>query len=134
MTISSYTILGTTTTTTVTKSNSNPFAIGHVVNHPPEGVRSNAITTMINFTSKLDLLSKKLEHYIPNIYARSPMILGPSIVDIDTIHMHGFGLLASRDLCNEEILYDYRLSPGADHKYPDWYHICRKDELDNRWS
>ena len=34
--------------------------------------------------------------------------------------MHGMGLLATRSLHNEEIVYDYRLDHGIDG-YPSWY-------------
>jgi len=93
----------------------NPWALAHVVNHPPPGERPNCRTVMINFTQKM--LNKKssaldnLWRYVPNTYARQPSLFGPKVLDRDVILMHGFGLMALRDVRDEELFYDYRLSP-----------------------
>lgn len=86
---------------------------------------------MINFTDKMGLKSAGLDRYVPNTYAREPMLLGPKAMDRDTIAMHGFGLMASRDISNEELFYDYRLSPGK--SYPSWYQPCDEELLKRRW-
>ena len=41
-------------------------------------------------------------------------------------------LVASRDLENEELLLNYRLSPGAER--PDWYTPVDPAEEKRRWS
>jgi len=39
--------------------------------------------------------------------------------DRDAVDMHSMCLIATRDICNEEIFYDYRL---ATSRLPSWYH------------
>ena len=51
----------------------------------------------------------------------------------DSIFMHSMRLLAAKDVQNEELFYDYRLSSGSDESHPKWYSIINKEELDNRW-
>ena len=106
--------------TVLNGENSNPFAIGHIANHPPKGVQPNCSTTMVNF---FEYSNDSLSKYIPNMYGRDPMFLGPGLFDRKKIVMHGFGLLAMRDIQNEECFYDYRLKLGQNHSYPDWYHV-----------
>jgi len=115
---------------------SNPFAIAHIANHPPRGVTPNCWTTMIDYHSTRIDGGGSLEKYVPNTYARPPKLIGPNLFDGSNsegpIFMHGFGLVASRDICNEELYYDYRLSPGKfGTSYPDWYHEFDKT---NRWT
>jgi len=111
---------------------SNPWAVGHIVNHPPRNVVPNCRTVMVNFTEKMKLEASGLGRYVPNTYAREPMLSGPKALDRDLITMHGFGLMAARDLSNEELFYDYRLSPGNE-PYPKWYYPCDEESLKNRW-
>ena len=47
-----------------------------------------------------------------------PMMMGPQAVDKDSIFMHSMRLLAAKDVQNEELFYDYRLSSGSDESYP----------------
>ena len=87
---------------------------------------------MIDFKNVAD------RRYIPNTYAKPPMILGSKLMEEkdDKVFMHGFGLVASRDLTNEELFYDYRLSPATNKGggvYPPWYHVCDPDQVNNRW-
>lgn len=119
--------------TVLNHSGSNPWAIAHIANHPPPFSKLNCRTVFLNFTQKMKLKPNSLSRYIPNTYARQPMMLGQKALDRDVITMHGFGLMAARDVCNEELFYDYRLSPGPNGIYPDWYHICDKEEHANRW-
>merc|ERR1712028_215712 len=61
-----------------------------------------------------------LRRYIPNTYARQRnKSLMSSLLDQDVIEMHSSVLVATRDICNEEIFYDYRL---ASSHLPQWYH------------
>ena len=41
-------------------------------------------------------------------------------------------LVASRDIENEEVLFNYRLSPGAEK--PDWYTTVDHVEEKRRWA
>ena len=118
--------------TVLNDAQSNPWAIGHIVNHPPKNIVPNCRTVMVNFTEKMKLETSGLDRYVPNTYAKDPMLTGPKVLDRDLITMHGFGLMAARDISNEELFYDYRLSPG-NGPYPKWYHPCDEESLKNRW-
>jgi len=76
---------------------------------------------MLNFTQGMELgSSPKLKRYIPNTYARPRNVtLMDSLWDRDVIEMHSMVLVATRDVCDEEIFYDYRLASGH---LPQWYH------------
>jgi len=53
--------------------------------------------------------------------------------------MHGFGLMALRDVRDEELFYDYRLIPPSKKNnvgissYPEWYYVIDQEEIGNRW-
>ena len=101
--------------TVLTEKNSNPMALGHVVNHPTPSMPPNCRSIMVNFVKDMDLDP----HYIPNTYARRPTLTSMgSLWDSQPIDMHGMCLLATRDVCNEEIFYDYRLMTSH---MPRWY-------------
>eukprot|EP00562_Extubocellulus_spinifer_P030163 CAMPEP_0178717354 /NCGR_PEP_ID=MMETSP0699-20121125/21861_1 /TAXON_ID=265572 /ORGANISM="Extubocellulus spinifer, Strain CCMP396" /LENGTH=449 /DNA_ID=CAMNT_0020367147 /DNA_START=128 /DNA_END=1477 /DNA_ORIENTATION=- len=117
--------------TVLNDANCNPWAVAHIANHPPKDVSANCRTVMVNFTEKMKLDKAGLERYIPNTYAREPMVTGPRALDRDLIRMHGFGIMAVRDVSSEELFYDYRLSPG--NAYPKWYHPCDEEGLKRRW-
>jgi len=131
--------------TVLDDNKSNPFAIAHIANHPSSHLsnerhkldRPNCHTIPLNFTDSLNLKGKKLNRFIPNTYAKQPMFLGPGLFEKDRVLMYGMGLLASRDVCNEELIYDYRLSPGSSSSslssYPDWYTVFDEEELQHRW-
>ena len=58
------------------------------------------------------------------------------------IIMQGMGLVSLRDVKDEELFYDYRLSPDEKAKkkgndgnlYPSWYYVFDQDAIDNRWG
>lgn len=127
--------------TVLDNEHSNALAIAHIVNHPgkEEGDGGpNCSTVMLDFWEKYNWKECGLDRYIPNTYAKPPMMLGPQAFDREKVCMHGLGLVAMRDLENEELFYDYRLSPGsgdeASNSYPAWYHVCNEEEVRNRWS
>jgi len=107
--------------TVLTDDNSNLMALGHIVNHPTPSNPPNSRSAMLNFTQGMELTSSpNLRRYIPNIYARPRNVsLTNSLWDQDVIEMHSLVLVATRDICNEEIFYDYRL---ASSHLPLWYH------------
>lgn len=128
--------------------NSNPFCVAHIANHPPPLTQimdlpsvpeshliipPNCHTVMLNFTQDMNLRDQDLEKYLPNTYARPPQMLGSQLFDRDVVSLHGMGLLASRDVYDEELFYDYRLSP-TQQDYPPWYSIVDETDLRNRWS
>ena len=114
--------------TVLTEENSNLMAVGHIVNHPTPSNPPNARSAMLNFTQGMELSEDKLKRYVPNTYARprNMSILG-SLSDLDVVEMHSMVLVATRDICNEEIFYDYRL---ATSHYPKWYDPVKDDSYD----
>ena len=106
--------------TVLTDENSNLMALGHIVNHPTPSNGPNCRSAMFNFTQKMEIdSSTTLKRYIPNTYARPRnKTLMDSLWDRDVIEMHSLVLVATRDICNEEIFYDYRL---ASSHLPQWY-------------
>lgn len=107
--------------TVLTNDNSNLMALGHIVNHPTPSNPPSCRSAMLNFTKEMGLgSSAQLKRYIPNTYARPRNVtLMDSLWDRDVIEMHSLVLVATRDICNEEIFYDYRL---ASNHLPQWYH------------
>jgi hypothetical protein len=119
--------------TVLDDKNSNAFAVAHIANHPSKGNEPNCSTIAIDFIENMKLKKLKLDTLVPNTYKRRPMIIGPQAMDLESINMHSMGLLASRDVQNEELFYDYRLSSGSEKSFPEWYHIYNEEELKNRW-
>lgn len=101
--------------TVLTKPNSNPLSLGHVVNHPQIGSLPNCQSVMMNFVESMKL--GELFRYVPNSYAVPPAWINKTF-DLYVIEMHSMCLLARRDMQEEEIHYDYRLM-GND--LPRWY-------------
>eukprot|EP00956_Cyclotella_meneghiniana_P007659 scaffold10268_cov61-Cyclotella_meneghiniana.AAC.5 len=135
----------------------NMFSLAHVVNHPPippelkdesPGDENNAInrlkfgpncvTVPINFTkSMLDKYpDRDLKSYIPNEYEVEPKPWAKNAFDTEDVIMNGMGIVSQRDVHDEELFYDYRLSPGETGSggYPDWYYVWNEDAINNRWN
>ena len=134
---------------------SNPWAIAHLVNHPPhpnfvsnQTIKSNPksvdnkkITSMpncrslpINYTEEMQL-GKELKTFVPNRYARKPLLLGSNeAFEHQDVFMHGMILVATRDIENEELFFDYRLNEIENTTHPEWYHVCDEEETKNRWA
>lgn len=93
----------------------NPWALGHMVNHPAPRVMPNSQSLMFDFTEKMSL--RDLLRYVPNVYARPPGWQS-RFFDPEPVVMHSMCLLARRDIKNEELFYDYRLQST---ETPDWY-------------
>ena len=97
----------------------------------------NCITVPINFTDRmLSGDNNKLRSYLPNEYEIPPTNVSKGLFDKDNAIMHGMGLVTLRDVKDEELFYDYRLSPGEGGKqqYPSWYHVWDEDAIHNRWD
>lgn len=111
--------------TVLTGNNTNMMALGHVVNHPTPTKPPNSRCVMVNFTQDMSL-GPTLKPYIPNTYARPRALsLTGSLLEREAVDMHGMCLIATRDICNEEVFYDYRLMSS---RLPSWYHPV-KDEF-----
>ncbi|GKZ01412.1 hypothetical protein MPSEU_001092000 [Mayamaea pseudoterrestris] len=111
-------------------SGCNPWALGHMVNHPLHKTRPNCLTTMIDFSERMfhdlesDAAGECQSHaymkYLPNAYARQPSWKSRAFYN-EPIVMHGLCLVARRDICDEELFYDYRLQSN---ETPDWYSVA----------
>lgn len=100
--------------------NDNPWAQAHLINHPPLGSMPNCLPIMVNFGESME---DRIRSYVPNDYAKSPTIMGT--ID-SSFFMYGLVFVATQDVKNEELFYDYRLNPTSP---PSWYHACH-DELE----
>jgi hypothetical protein len=111
----------------------NLWALGHVVNHPPapttpiadettttdsgspksRRVGPNCVTVPIDFTESMldEHPGKDLQSYIPNEYKLPPQSWAKNAFDKENTLMNGMGIIALRDVTDEELFYDYRLSP-----------------------
>jgi len=126
----------------------NLWAIAHIVNHPPlrkTGERDdvfsgpNCVTCSINFTEAMFRDQQdKLRDYLPNEYEQPPQEWTRSMFDDEKVVMHGLGLFALRDLEDEELFFDYRLSPDDrqpnGQQYPHWYRVIDEEAVKNRWN
>eukprot|EP00980_Cylindrotheca_fusiformis_P030515 scaffold24938_cov147-Cylindrotheca_fusiformis.AAC.1 len=114
--------------TVLTNENSNPMAVGHIVNHPTPSNPPNCRAIMVDFTQTMNL-GPILKRYIPNTYARPRnLTFTGSLWEKDVVDMHGLCLIATRDICNEEIFYDYRLLTP---QRPSWYHLVQDTAYKN---
>jgi hypothetical protein len=103
----------------------NPWALGHMINHPPPETFPNCQSTMLNYTERMQL--GDMAQYIPNTYARAPSWQS-SFFDPEPLVMHGLCLITRRDVRNEELVYDYRLQSN---ETPDWYSVVKYSDFDD---
>ncbi|KAL9241350.1 hypothetical protein vseg_015472 [Gypsophila vaccaria] len=119
----------------------NPLAFAHFANHPPKGTAPNVMVCQYDFP----LEEKDMRAYIPNI----------SFASEEGVKMRRFGsfwfkswsssnsvsdspvqksllLVATRAICNEEILLNYRLSNSK--RRPSWYSPVDEEEDRRRWG
>ena len=102
----------------------NPWALGHMINHPNPPTMPNCQSTLLNFMGYQKL--GNLVRYVPNTYGREPTWRSRFFDERQDVIMHGLCLIARKDTCNEELLYDYRLQS---EDTPDWYRIVDYGEL-----
>ena len=125
----------------------NLWAIAHIVNHPPLRTTGtddvfagpNCVTCSINFTEAMFRGQQdKLRDYLPNEYEHPPQEWATSFFGDEKVVMHGIGLFALRDLEDEELFFDYRLSPDDrqpnGRQYPHWYRVIDEEAVKNRWN
>ncbi|KAJ0038153.1 hypothetical protein Pint_23187 [Pistacia integerrima] len=119
----------------------NPLALAHFANHPAKGMVPNVMVCPYDFP----LTEKDMRAYIPNV----------SFGNADEVNMRRFGsfwfrwgglrsngsdspvlrtlvLVATRSLCEEEVLLNYRLSNAK--RRPAWYTPVDEEEDRRRWS
>ncbi|KAJ9181058.1 hypothetical protein P3X46_009229 [Hevea brasiliensis] len=118
----------------------NPLALAHFANHPAKGMAPNVMICPYDFP----LTEKDMRTYIPNI----------PFGNSEEVNMRRFGsfwfrsrskksgadvpvlktlvLVATRTLCEEEVLLNYRLSNSK--RRPEWYIPVDEEEERRRWS
>ncbi|KAK3040738.1 hypothetical protein RJ639_029260 [Escallonia herrerae] len=116
----------------------NPLAFAHFANHPAKGMEPNVMVCSYDFP----LSEKEMRTYIPNILfgSREEVKMkrfgsfwfksGNSGSDIPVLKT--LVLVATRALCDEEVLLNYRLSNSK--KRPSWYTPVDEEEDRRRWS
>uniref|UniRef100_A0A5B7BCJ8 SET domain-containing protein 9 n=1 Tax=Davidia involucrata TaxID=16924 RepID=A0A5B7BCJ8_DAVIN len=119
----------------------NPLAFAHFANHPAKGIVPNVMVCPYDFP----LTEKDMRTYIPNILFGSGDGIkmkklgsfwfksggssdGGSAVPI----LKTLVLVATRALCDEEVLLNYRLSNSK--RRPSWYTPVDEEEDRRRWS
>jgi SET domain-containing protein len=86
---------------------SNPYALGHLINHSKEYKN----TTPISFDFDLTKIPQDLHPFIPNVlFSASSNTKIPSII-----------FVTLRRIQDEELLFDYNFKPDAGKELPSWY-------------
>ncbi|KAG8646631.1 hypothetical protein MANES_09G017800v8 [Manihot esculenta] len=119
----------------------NPLALAHFANHPAKGMAPNVMICPYDFP----LTEKDMRTYIPNIlfgnskeemnmrrfgsfWYRSKAKKSGSDVPV----LKALVLVATRALCDEEVLLNYRLSNSK--RQPEWYTPVDEEEDRSKWS
>lgn len=90
----------------------SPLAVGHKVNHPPRGVSPNVRVVPLDLGRNEHVA---LHWFLPVVHAHPP--------PADAPWKRTAVLIASRDLCDEELWLDYKLR--KEHTtWPQWYTPC----------
>ena len=117
----------------------NPWALAHMANHPPAQGWPNTQSILVNYSQSAiqkanqewknqQQQQQKQQHqqpgtthpsqsslsrYIPNTYVQDPTWKTAFYHSGSPLIMHGMGLLSRRDVCNEELVYDYALPQAS---------------------
>ncbi|EOA23103.1 hypothetical protein CARUB_v10003896mg, partial [Capsella rubella] len=111
----------------------NPLAFGHFTNHPGKDMDPNVMICPYDFP----LSETEMRAYIPNVACgntadvklrRSGSFLSRkgNHTSLDAPVLKTLVLVATRALCNEELMLNYRLSNSK--RKPDWYTPVDEDE------
>ncbi|XP_024525451.1 uncharacterized protein LOC9658478 [Selaginella moellendorffii] len=122
----------------------NPLALAHFVNHPPKGQLPNVMICPYDFPEH----EEDMRPYIPNLrfeddtvknmerrgksWSKVPLPEVLSAKDRDPTYLRGLVLVTTRNVCNEELLLNYRLSNPKTK--PEWYHPVDEAEERRRWA
>jgi hypothetical protein len=109
------------------EGSTNPWALGHMINHPPPKAPPTCQSTMLNYTERMELDNASLSQYIPNTYAREPGWKS-RIFYSEPMSMHGLCLITKVDVGNQELFYDYRLQS---EETPAWYTVAESGIMDD---
>ena len=114
----------------------NPYSIGHKINHCGSDKKPNVMQVSFDYANDFlvgDKFPHHLRRYVPNVFARTPTLIGKLSVG-PTTFMPGVVLVSTRHLGDgDELLMDYRLDPDSS-ALPGWYRPFNETESRNRWS
>lgn len=126
----------------------HPFAVGHLVNHPPKGVVPNVLQFMLDL--EVGRLDKRVVPLVPTTnfeeigeggmlerlenVAYRQQVAGIEMFGGERSVRRTMALVALTDLTEgEEVFMDYRFNPQlANH--PEWYHACDEEVSARRWK
>lgn len=119
----------------------NPLALAHFANHPAKGMAPNVMVCPYDFP----LSEREMRTYIPNVVFGGEggvnmkrfgsfwfKFRGSDEIGSDVPVLRTIVLVATRPLCNEEVLLNYRLSNSK--RRPAWYIPVDEEEDRRRWS
>ena len=121
----------------------NPLAFAHFANHPSKGMSPNVMVCPYDFP----LTEQDMRAYIPNVLFGSSNEVkmkrfgsfwfksgssNKSELDAHVPVLKTLVLVATRALCDEEVLLNYRLSNSK--RRPAWYTPVDEEEDRRRWS
>ncbi|CAH8281931.1 unnamed protein product [Eruca vesicaria subsp. sativa] len=115
----------------------NPLAFGHFFNHPGKDMDPNVMVCPYDFP----MSEKRMRAYIPNVAygnageAKMTKLGGLSFKtesdsSLDAPVLKTVVLVATRALCNEELMLNYRLSNSE--RRPEWYTLVDEEEDERR--
>ncbi|GAB4813076.1 hypothetical protein N2152v2_000122 [Parachlorella kessleri] len=113
----------------------NPLALAHFANHPAAGTLPNVMVAAFDFKAPGD--APQLRAYLPNALCKDPqdpqLPLASSSDPVSPREaVTGLALVATRDLEDEELFLNYRLSPHVPR--PGWYTPIDAEEERRRWA
>lgn len=124
----------------------NPFALGHYANHPGPREAPNVMLAAVDFPA-LPEEDQWLRGYLPcityNPHDRTDVANQPgesfqpesttaAAAEVAGSSAGCLALIALQDLSDEELLLNYRLSPGMSR--PDWFRPVDEEEDRRRWA
>lgn len=95
------------------------LGVGHMVNHPPRGVTPNVHVLPLDLGRDEHLA---LHPHLPVVLAYPPVAGEP--------WKRTAVLVASRELCDEELWLDYKLRADI-HRLPEWYAPCEDEDAES---
>ncbi|CAH9077870.1 unnamed protein product [Cuscuta epithymum] len=122
----------------------NPWAFAHFANHPAKDMAPNVMICSYDFP--LSAENEDLRPYIPNVSFGNEVKMkkvgsfwfkswksSGSGADLAAPVLKSLVLVATRPICDEEVLLNYRLS-NSKKRRPSWYVPVDEEEDERRWS
>jgi len=113
----------------------NPYAVGHMVNHPHKRTMPNVICFEYNFMTDFP---EEFQRYIPNANVELPALQQTEAASImesmdqENVQMKGMVLVSLMHIKDEELFLNYRFNPSRAR--PVWYNPVDNEEDQRRWK